>query len=216
MTDSYSIERIEGLSSSKLRQEFELFEGKLKGRQIDIERVTSEIKDLQERPEYCPKFRVFQYKEIEDDVAWVYSEVIFTSNRFLDSLEKFLRRKLVSIPAKGFDDAPDEYLHFFRTQFDLIPVDISRTTVSLSRSPNHRIEISRDKFKGVDFASSCTLKMIEPKVIHKKLGEIERMSNFTVTIKKVQSGTKTEFVEVFEFRRGNEYKTVDHFVFRRK
>ncbi len=219
MEQSYSLQTVEDLKSSYLRQEFESFEGKLVMRDVNIERVTSEIVDLQERPAWCPHIMIFQIKEIdpESKLAWMYSEIIFTSNVFLDGFEKFLRENIIAVPAKGFEDTPDEYLHYFKTPFSLVPVDIERTSVSVSYPGNGKEpkEISQNKFKGVDFKSSCTLRMINPEVLYNRLGEIERAGNFSVVIKKLVAGLNVESVEAFEYRQGHEYKTVDHFVFRR-
>ena len=220
MGQNYSLQTIEDLKSSQLRQEFESFEGKLVMRDVSIERVTSKIVDLQERPSWCPHIMIFQIKEIDPELKlfWMYSEILFTSNVFVDGFEKFLREDMIAAPAKGFEDTPDEYLHYFKTPFSLVPVDIERTSVNVSYPGNGNEPkeiISQDKFKGVDFRSSCTLKMINPEILFNKLTEIEKAGNFSVVIKKVCGGTKVESVEAFEYRRGHEYKTIDHFVFKR-
>lgn len=187
-------------------------------RDISIERVTFEIVDLQERPAWCPHITIFQIKEIdpESKLAWTYNEVVFTSNVFLDGFEKFLRENMIATPAKGFEDTPDEYLHYFKTPFSLVPVDIERTSVNVSYpgNGNEPKGVSQDKFKGVDFKSSCTLKMIDPEILYNKLAEIEKAGNFSAVIEKRRG--KNRVVEAFEYRRGHEYQTIDHFVFKKR
>jgi len=214
--ENYYLESVEGLKGSQLRQEFESITGRFKTREISIDRVTPEIKDLSERPGYCPVITVFQIKEIESELFWVYAEYIYTSNAVLDAFEKFLRENMVSVSAKGFEDIPEECSRLFKTPFTQIPVDIARTTAVVSLPGKEKIAITQDRFKGVDFDSSCTLEMIIPEVLFNKLEEIEKAGNFTVTIEKVRGGTKTELVRAFEYRHGNENVTVRHFVFRRK
>ena len=205
MEQDYSLQIMEGLNSSQLRQDFESFDGKLVMRDVNIERVTSDIVDLQERPTWCPYIMIFQIKEIdhESELVWVYSEIIFTSNVFVDGFEKFLRENMGTVPAKGFEDTPDEYLHYFNTPFALVPVDIEGMNNIVSRSGGTTYlggtsrEIDhQDKFKGVDFKSSSTLRMISPEVLYNKLAEIEKAGQFKVVIKKML-GTKLEFVEAF-------------------
>jgi len=219
----YRLEVIAGLKSSQLRKEFESTPGKFKTREIGIDRVTSEIRDLSERPGYCPVIRIFQIKEVESKLFWVYAECIYTSNTVLNAFEKFLRENMVSVSAKGFEDVPEECSRLFKTPFTQIPVDIARRTAVVSLPGKEKIVIAQDRLKGVDFDSSCTLEMITPEVLFNKLEEIEKAGNFTVVIEKVRGGIKTEsggikteLIRAFEYRHGNENVTVRHFVFRSK
>ena len=195
MESEYCLEIIEGLKSSQLRKEFELIPGRFKNREFKIERVTPDIKNLSERPGYCPLISVIQIKEIEAELFWVYYEYIYTSNAVLDAFEKFSRENMVSVQAKDFEDVPEECSRLFVTPFTKIPVDIPR---------------------GVDFSSSCTLEMITAEVLFNKLGEIEKAGNFTAVIERVRGGTITELVKALECRHGNENVTVNHLIFRRK
>ena len=216
----YCLEVIEGLKSSQLRKEFESISGRFKSREIRIDRVTPDIKDLSERPGYCPVISILQIKEIDPGLFWVYSEFIYTSNAVLDAFEKFLREKMVSVSAKGFEDIPEECSRLFTTPFTQIPVDIIRKTAVVSLPGKGKIAITQDRLKGVDFDSSCTLEMITSEVLFNKLEKIEKAGNFTVVIKRVRGGTETELatelVKAFEYRHGNENVTVNHLIFRRK
>lgn len=226
MKQGYSLQVIDGLVGSQLREDFELVDGRLTTRCVDIQQVTSAIVDLQERPSWCPSISIFQIKHTipESESVWVCSEIIFTNNVFLAEFERFLRENMVEVPAKGFEDVPDEYLHYFKTPFALIPVDITKTNNIISpEGGNTYLGGTRKpincqyKFEGVDFKSSATLRMIHPGILYNKLAEIEKVGQFKVVIKKMlKEKTNLESVEAFEYRRGSENVTVNHFVFRRK
>lgn len=211
--EKYTLTRIAGLESSRLRTAFESYPEEFASRKIDLHKVTSEIVDLQARPEYSPEIHVFQLRRLYSDLFYVFSETIYTSNEFLDEFERFVRSNVISVGAKDFDHVPEKYTHLFETPYMLVPTDVVRTTAAVSYPNGVCITAAQDKFKGVDFNSSCTLKMLEPKVLFDKLAQIEKAGNFSVVIKK-SSGTKDLETLAFEYRRGNEHKTVEHLVFR--
>ena len=199
--------------SSLLRKEFESFDGQLKLRDISLNKVTDEIADLENRPEYTPNIHILQIRELDEYWSYVFSEKIYTNNAFLDNFERFIRENMVGIPAEDFDNVPKGYLHFFKTPYSLITCDIDRTEVSVTYPNGDYKSIAHDKFRGVDFNSPCTLRMLEPKTLYDKLEDIEKGSVFAITIEKSHVKNR-EFIG-FEYRRGNKQVTVDHFVFRK-
>lgn len=199
--------------SSLLRKEFESFNGKFSMRSIDLKKVTDKIVDLENRPEFTPNISLFQTKILNKNEYYIFSERIFTNNKFLDNFEKFIRDNMINIPAKDFDNVPKEYLHLFNTPYSLVTCDINRTTVSVSYPNGDYRSIAQDKFKGVDFDTPCTLRMLKPETLYAKLKEIEKESIFSVKIGKSDAKDREEFV-CFEYRNGNEHVTVEHFVFR--
>lgn len=200
--------------NSILRKEFETFDGEFYLREINLNKITDEIVDLENRPEYCPNIFIIQIKKLNEDQGYIFSESICTNNKFLDNFEKFIRENMVNIPSKNFDEVPKEYRHLFDTPYSLVTCDVDKTTVSISYPNGDYKSIAHDKFKGVDFSTPCTLRMLKPEIIYNKLDEIEKRSNFAITIEKINPKIKFEFM-CFEYRRGNDYKTVDHFIFRK-
>lgn len=212
--EKYTLTRLTDLESSQLRTEFESYTEKFAIRQIDLHKVTSEIVNLQARPEYSPEIRVLQLRRLDSDLFYIFSETIYTSNEFVDEFERFIRSNVIPIGSKDFDHVPKEYKHLFETPYAMVPIDIDRTAAAISYPNGLTIAATQDRFKGVDFSSSCTLKMLEPEVLFGKLAQIEKAGNFSVVIKK-SSGSKDLETIAFEYRRGNEHKTVEHLVFKR-
>lgn len=211
--EKYTLSRLTGLESSQLRTEFESYEEEFASRKIDLHKVTSEIVDLQARPEYSPEIRVFQLRKLDSDLVYVFSETIYTSNEFIDEFERFIRSNVISIGAKDFDHVPEKHKHLFETPYAVVQVDVVRTKAVITYPSGFTMAAIQDQFKGVDFNSSCTLKMLEPEVLFNKLEQIEKAGNFSVIIKKSNGSRDLETV-AFEYRRGNEHKTVEHLVFR--
>lgn len=202
-------------SSSILREEFESFNGKFGMRTIDLYKVTNEIVDLENRPEYCPNIHILQIKKLNEKWMYIFSERIYTNNQFLDNFEEFIRKNMVGIPAKDFDNVPEEYKHFFNTPYALVTCDINRTTLSISHPNGNYKSVAHDKFKGVDFDTPGTLRMLKPEILYNKLDEIEKKSIFSVKIEKsnTENLNDNKFI-CFEYRYGSEHKTVEHLVFR--
>lgn len=207
MTKKCLFTLINNLEGSILRKDFESFKGKFATRSINLNKVTNKIVDLQERLEYTPYIGIFQLRSLGDNLFYVFDERIYTINEFLDEFEKFLRANVISVGADNFEDVPKEYKHFFVTPYTRVPVDMVRTKVSISYTSEDYKEITHDQFKGVDFNSSCILKLLEPEKLHDRLEQIERAGNFSVIIKKSKVG---KGLKVISF----EYKTVEHIVFR--
>ncbi|MBI4981090.1 hypothetical protein HZC30_06055 [Candidatus Woesearchaeota archaeon] len=209
----YALTRITGLESSQLRTEFESYTEEFAARKIDLQKVTSEIVDLQTRPEYSPEIRMFQLRRLDSDLFYVFNETIYTSNEFVDELEQFIRSKVVPVRADKFEEVPKSYKHFFETPYTIVPVDVIKTSIKISNPDGSWLTAEQDTFEKVDFSSSCTLKMLEPGILFDKLEQIEKAGNFSVVIKK-SNGAKDLETVAFEYRRGNEHKTIEHLVFR--
>ncbi len=211
--EKYTLTRLTGLESSLLRKEFESYKEEFAIRKIDLHKVTSEIVNLRARPEYSPEIQVLQLRKLDSDLFYVFSENIYTSNEFLDEFERFIRSNVIPIGAKDFDHVPEKYKHLFETPYAMIPVDMIRTGAAISYPDGLTMAATQDQFKGVDLSSTCTLKMLKPEVLFDKLEQIEKAGNFSVIIKK-SNGSKDLETVAFEYRRGNEHKTVEHLVFR--
>ncbi len=210
--EKYTFTRITGLESSKLRTEFESYTEEFAVRKIDLHKVTSEIVNLQARPEFSPEIQILQLRKLDSDLFYIFSETIYTSNEFVDEFGRFVRLNVIPIGAKDFDHVPEKYKHLFETPYAMVPIDIDRTVAAISYPNGLTMAATQDRFKGVDFNSSCTLKMLEPEVLFGKLAQIEKAGNFSVVIKK-SSGAKDLETIAFEYRKGNEHKTVEHLVF---
>lgn len=188
MENRYSLSIASTSESSALRKEFEHLEGKFGLRDISIHNVTDRIKNLEKRPEYTPKITISQVKKPNEQFFYGYAEVIYTSNEFLVEFEKFLRSYQIPVEAEKFEDVPDEYRNFFQMPFTEIPVNVQRTELNI-KYPNEepRNLIRFDKFAGVDFSSHCTLKMLPPEELYKKLDKIENASDFSAHIERISS-----------------------------
>lgn len=210
MERGYSLTSIENLRGSVLREFFESsenFQGEFTRRSIDLNKVTDKIVNLEQRPEFSPNIQIIQIREVTPILFYVFNEMIYTSNKFLDGLEEFLRANLVSVPARNFDEVPKEYKHFFNTPYSLVPIEIT-----VPRYKNRIEKVIYGQFKGVDFDSSCTLKMVEPETLNNRLEQIEKAGNFSVVIEKTR-GIGDKEILFFEYRMGNEHQTVNHLVF---
>lgn len=172
---------------AQARNFFDSLEGTLITRRIDLNQVDpSRIVGLEKRPEYSPSIGIFQYKE-EGERVFIYSQQIFVSDVFLNSLEKFLRENAVDIPG-----GPDgrychpNLVHYYDTPYTLLVCDISRFDFTKS-SPVSKFKVienlgSTEIFRGVDFKAGSTLRMIEPNKMEKKLREIEKDAAYMVSV----------------------------------
>lgn len=213
----YSLQSIREMKESILRPYFDMIEGELILRDIDIQKTTRQITDIEKRPEYVPQLLITQLKKTKEGARLLFYEDIYTSDKFLDGFEEFLRANCFSIGAEGFENKPKQYEQYFQTPFTLIPCDIERRTISINRQ-----KIDFYTFRGVDFKQICKLNVIEPEIVQRKLAEIEKAGKYSIFIKEISAedfekkNITNEYQKLrgFEQRRGNEYNTIDHIVFK--
>jgi len=215
MINNFSLLQIKEQSSSLLRERFEGLEGKTTLRSVNVEYVTPEIHNLKERPAFYPNISLFQYKKINDDNAYIFSEHMQTSNEFLQGFEQFIRAHMIEIPAENFEDVPESYQHFFQTPYTLTPCNYTRVEISPVQIRGKISKIAHDTFQGIDHTIPCTLRMIAPEILFKKISKIEKIANFSATIEKKCCTTSLQNDQLIghEERKGNECVTTHHYVF---
>jgi len=202
-------------SSSSLRGKFESLDGIFEGRNIRINKVSNNIFNLEDRPEYYPSIILFQLKRINENSTYLFSEEVYTSNEFLSSFENFLRSNVEDIQAENFEDVPKGYIHYYQTDYTLVQCDIKRTAVYPIPLKGKLFKIEHDEFKGIDYDSSCILRMIAPEILYNKMDEIEKSTTFSAYIIKTQKLKDDEYI-AFEKRYGNEHVTRVHILFTRQ
>lgn len=198
-----------------LRSEFDSLEGEISMRKIGVEKTDKDIKDLQERSEYHPHINVFQIKEVKNSNYLVFSEIIYANNPFLDQFESLLRRLTEPIQAEGFEGTPEKYKHYFGTEFTRIPGK-GREVGVLMHLPGKLPKLLKRQeiIQGIDYSSSCTLKIIEPSLLYERLKGIENKGNFSATIQ-FFSNPSNYLLKSLEHKLGNEHMTICHYVLRK-
>tara|TARA_Y100000310_G_scaffold124700_1_gene123377 strand:- start:5049 stop:5723 length:675 start_codon:yes stop_codon:yes gene_type:complete len=213
MTEKYKLTQYKEARSSKAREIFDALPGKYSMRSINLSKVDEgQITNLEQRPSYCPEITLFQIKKTESNHAFVFSEVIPTTNGYIAGFENYVRAHLVSVEAEDFEEVPEGALHLFETPYTLIPTDVTRHQLKLGSQVIQEI----DQIKGVDFSSHCTLKMIQSEVLYDKLNETERTGNYKITIEEDTNfgvNESSNKMIVFESRKGNEHVTVNHLLY---
>lgn len=136
-------------------------------------------------------------------------------NDFLATLEQFIRQNVTEVSTPDMDKVPEEFLHYYNTDFTLVTCDYERITVRQRISGAGDTEVlqplaSATKFKGVDFKAGATLHMLEPNLLEKKLQEIEEKAAYHISIAKVK-----EVIEHQELLYSEYKEAWDHFVMER-
>ncbi len=204
MAGEYNLTVINGLECSVLRKEFENFEGELAARNVSIDRITGAIADLEKRPEYTPQIRILQLRSIDSGLFYVFDERIYTNNQFLEIFEVFLRTISIPVEAVNFEDVPEQYKQYFRTDYTAIPAIAIAGEAGRNDIP---------QILSINYNESCTLKMIEPSRLYEKLEQVEKEANFWATIKKTDAQGYEEVISS-EQRKGNKNVTIEHLIFR--
>ena len=199
---------------AEARAVFDEIPGELRTRRITLNYVDSaRIVDLSQRPEYSPIISIFQLKRSGEQSLVCYTQRLFVSNPFLESLEQFLREKAIDVPADNEERPPVEFRSYYDTDFTLIPVDIERVDIT-KINPAGRFRVIEhqgtvDLFRGVDVKAGFTLRMIEPTILENKLQEIEQDASYTASIiDGPEEGRKVWFHEDKQGR--------DHYLFKRE
>lgn len=204
MAGVYNLTVINGLEGSVLRKEFENFEGGLAARNVSIDKITGTIADLEKRPEYTPQIRIFQLRRMDSGLFYVFDERVYTNNQFLEIFEAFLRTISISVEAVNFEDVPEQYKQYFRTDYAAIPAIVIDGEAGSNNLPQILI---------INHNEACTLKMIEPSRLYEKLEQVEKEANFWATIKKTYAQGHEEVISS-EQRKGNKNVTIEHLIFR--
>lgn len=183
------------------RRYFEQLEGKLIMRKINLREVPLDAYDLPQRPEYTPHIHIFQLKKLGGDPSKLdgdpsfkfvqFSQLYFVHNDFLTRLEQDLRKIMTEVPTPDMDKVPEEFLHYYNTDFALVTCDYEKITVSQRVSSAGDTDVlqplaSGMRFRGVDFKAGATFRMIEPTLLEKKLQEIEEKAAYHLSIVNVK------------------------------
>lgn len=147
-----------GKEGSRLRKGFDSYPGEFLARNINLS-GDSQTEALENRPEYSSRISVFQAKA-DYDVLYIFNETIYTSNQVIDQFAEFLKTVSTCVAAEGFDKTPGNYRSYFRTPFTSVPVDIG----------------------GIDYGTSCALRMVKPEIISVELEKIEKMGNLLIFV----------------------------------
>ncbi len=200
------------------RNHFENVEGTLVLRRINLCRVPPDAFNLHERPEYTPLIHIFQLKRLQDNPLFQFvqfSQKYFVHNDFLATLERFLRQNVTEVSTPDMDKVPEEFLHYYNTDFALVTCDYERITAHKRISEVGDTEVlqplaSATRFKGVDFKAGATLRMLEPNLLEKKLQEIEEKAAYYISIAKVKDVIEHRELLYYEHK-----EAWDHFVIER-
>ena len=189
------------------RDYFEHLEGKLIIRNINLREVPPDAVDLPQRPEYTPHIHIFQLKKLDADPFKFlqFSQIYFVHNEFLSTVEQFLRQNFTEVYTPVMDTVPEDFLHYYKTDFALIAGDIERIAVSQQVASSKGVDVLQplltvDRFKGVDFKAGATLRMIEPTLLERKLQEIEEKAAYHLSIAKVKDTSHSQELLYDEYK----------------
>lgn len=158
---------ISGKKVSRLRKEFDSYPGKFLARNISLPGEDPKTAGLENWPEYCPRISVVQVKA-DFNGRYIFNETIYTSNQVIDRFAEFLKAAAACVAAEGFDETPREDRGHFRTPFTSVPVDIG----------------------GIDYGTSCALRMVKPDILNAELEKIEKSGDFLTFVWRKEYGSK--------------------------
>lgn len=170
-------------AKSVARLIFDRLPGDYMSREVRLEKpLKDNVADLEKRPAFTPYIRITETKRNGDDF-YALAERLYTNNDAIGRIEHELRSLAREVKAEGFEDTPVDKKEWFNTDFSLVPVDITRTSLT-ALIKGRKVEHREERLEGVDFDSKCTLRMIPPEEFLELLREMEKQCDYSVCVYK--------------------------------